>query len=249
MLYSIIFEIRLCRRLTAPCEKTNSFIGALTALPDGWLRCVVCRRTSRVREPLAVDTASIARASPSQAMAAAGAGAAARRAAAVPLSRPLPTATSRTVSHSAFALLYSEMITYYQPRATSRADLEVKLKAAGYNVGIRLCELVGLRERPGVRDVTVLSALAVLRDIFWPHVFGKKADGVTGVDGETNACACSRMRRFTPVSFPLPPFATVVPCLLPPQTTSLMTRQSPMPSSRSQQSTAPSTLPPTSPVL
>lgn len=97
-----------------------------------------------------------------------------KRAALAPLAKPLPS--GRTVSLSAFAFLYGEMVSYFQARTTSMADLETRLDNAGYGIGVRLLELTAFKDRPAKRDITVLSALQFVSGTLWTHLFGKTAD-------------------------------------------------------------------------
>ena len=52
-----------------------------------------------------------------------------------------------TVSLSAFAYLYSELVQYHQSRVASISELERRLESAGYGVGLRVLELLAYRSR------------------------------------------------------------------------------------------------------
>lgn len=108
-----------------------------------------------------------------------------KRAALAPLAKPLPS--GRTVSLSAFAFLYGEMVSYFQARTTSMADLETRLDNAGYGIGVRLLELAAFKDRPAKRDITVLSALQFVSGTLWTHLFGKTADTLQKSTDTANA--------------------------------------------------------------
>lgn len=52
-----------------------------------------------------------------------------------------------SVSQSAFALLYSELVQYHQSRVASITDLERRLESSGFGVGLRVLELLAYRSR------------------------------------------------------------------------------------------------------
>ncbi len=54
---------------------------------------------------------------------------------------------SESVSLSAFALLYSEIVQYHQNRVASISELERRLESAGYGVGFKVLELLAYRSR------------------------------------------------------------------------------------------------------
>jgi len=94
------------------------------------------------------------------------------------LSRPLPRTGERSVSGSAFAFLFAEMITYYQARIQSASELETRLSAAGESVGQRLWDVVSLRDRPAKRELTVVNVLQFISGSVWQQLFGKPADAL-----------------------------------------------------------------------
>jgi Transport protein particle (TRAPP) component len=51
------------------------------------------------------------------------------------------------VSASIFGFLYSEIVQYHQNRVDSINDLERRLEATGYGVGLRVLELLAYRSR------------------------------------------------------------------------------------------------------
>jgi trafficking protein particle complex subunit 5 len=55
------------------------------------------------------------------------------------------------VSLSAFAYLYSELVQYHQNRVDSIGELERRLESSGYQVGLKVLELITYRNRE-VRD-------------------------------------------------------------------------------------------------
>jgi len=82
------------------------------------------------------------------------------------------------VSHSAFALLFSELVQYSQNRVSSVSDLERKLEEAGYGIGQRVVELVGSRERLTKRETRVVNMLQYVSNVVWKHLFNKTADNL-----------------------------------------------------------------------
>jgi hypothetical protein len=51
------------------------------------------------------------------------------------------------VSLSAFAYLYLELVQYHQHRVASISELERKLEASGYGVGLKVLELLAYRSK------------------------------------------------------------------------------------------------------
>ncbi|CAM9444230.1 unnamed protein product [Choristocarpus tenellus] len=82
------------------------------------------------------------------------------------------------VSLSAFSFLFSEMVQYMQNRVTSIADLERKLEEAGYGMGLRVLELLTLRERQQKRKTRLLPMLQWVSSNVWKALFGKTADSL-----------------------------------------------------------------------
>jgi hypothetical protein len=65
--------------------------------------------------------------------------------------RPIGKTRGAEVSLPAWAFLFAELVTYTQKRVTGISDFEKKLNAIGYRVGIRLVELLPLRDSLPVR--------------------------------------------------------------------------------------------------
>jgi hypothetical protein len=82
------------------------------------------------------------------------------------------------VSLSAFGFLFSEMVQYYQNRVSSTSDLEKKLEEGGFGIGVRVVELVGVRERLTKRETRVVGMLQYITQSIWRHIFGKTADNL-----------------------------------------------------------------------
>mmetsp|Transcript_13738 Transcript_13738/g.29539 ORF Transcript_13738/g.29539 Transcript_13738/m.29539 type:complete len:197 (+) Transcript_13738:184-774(+) len=81
-----------------------------------------------------------------------------------------------TVSLSAFAYLFSELIQYAMDRANSTGDLEERLERVGHDVGWRLLELLSYREKLLRRKPEILDMLRFIHSTAWPYMFGKQAD-------------------------------------------------------------------------
>ncbi|GLC37374.1 hypothetical protein PLESTB_001594200 [Pleodorina starrii] len=92
--------------------------------------------------------------------------------------RPLSKNRSEvpTVSLSAFAYLFSEYIQYLVDRANSISELEDRLEKAGFEVGLRVLELLSYREKVLRRKTDVLDILRFIHGPAWQYLFGKTAD-------------------------------------------------------------------------
>ena len=82
------------------------------------------------------------------------------------------------VSLSIFALLFSEIIQYYQNRVYNITDLERKLEELGYSIGYRILEIVSIRERTYRREVKVVNFLTFISTTIWKYLFNKDADAL-----------------------------------------------------------------------
>eukprot|EP01028_Stygiella_incarcerata_P001334 TRINITY_DN1223_c0_g1_i2.p1 TRINITY_DN1223_c0_g1~~TRINITY_DN1223_c0_g1_i2.p1 ORF type:complete len:187 (+),score=51.26 TRINITY_DN1223_c0_g1_i2:108-668(+) len=93
------------------------------------------------------------------------------------LSRPL-VRPKRDVSLSSFSFLFSEIVRYGLRRSRSTADLEKGLSKTGYLVGVRLLELLTIREKGGKRETKLIGILQFIHGTLWKYLFGKNADGI-----------------------------------------------------------------------
>eukprot|EP01134_Creolimax_fragrantissima_P000532 CFRG0532T1 len=91
------------------------------------------------------------------------------------LDRPL-NKNKNEVSLSTFAFLFSEIIQYCQGRVESIPELEQKLSEFGKRVGIRVLEVIYVRERYQKRETELLRILYFLQTTVWKYLFGKNAD-------------------------------------------------------------------------
>ena len=57
------------------------------------------------------------------------------------------SSTTDTVSLSAFAYLYSELVQYHQNNVDSISELERRLESSGFGVGLKVLELMAYRQR------------------------------------------------------------------------------------------------------
>ncbi|CAJ0606645.1 unnamed protein product [Cylicocyclus nassatus] len=80
------------------------------------------------------------------------------------------------VSLSAFALLFSEVVKYAQERSETVTDIHDKLASYGKIVGIRLLDVVTLREKGYRRETKLLGMLMFIKSSVWKNLFGKEAD-------------------------------------------------------------------------
>ncbi|KAK8741793.1 hypothetical protein OTU49_002402 [Cherax quadricarinatus] len=80
------------------------------------------------------------------------------------------------VSLTAYALLFSEMVQYSHNRVTSVNELHNKLSELGERVGVRMVELLFVRERNYKRETKLLNILLFVKGTLWKSLFGKEAD-------------------------------------------------------------------------
>jgi len=77
-----------------------------------------------------------------------------------------------------FAYLYSEMVQYHQNRVDSISELERRLEATGYGVGLRVLELLAFRSREYKRETKLMNLLQFVSTVVWKALFGKAADSL-----------------------------------------------------------------------
>jgi len=82
------------------------------------------------------------------------------------------------VSLSAFGFLFSELVQYSQTRVEQLQEWENRLAAIGYQVGIRMQELLPVRERAQKREIKLLNVLSWIHSTAWRILFGKQADSL-----------------------------------------------------------------------
>lgn len=82
------------------------------------------------------------------------------------------------MSLSSFAYLYSEMVQYHQNRVDSISELERRLEATGYSVGLRVLELLAYRAREYKRETRLMNILQFVSTTVWKSLFGKAADSL-----------------------------------------------------------------------
>eukprot|EP00040_Diaphanoeca_grandis_P043589 m.9742 g.9742 ORF g.9742 m.9742 type:complete len:188 (-) comp7894_c0_seq1:334-897(-) len=91
------------------------------------------------------------------------------------LDRPIGRGKAE-INLSTFAFLFSEIIQYSHKRVGSIPDLEKKLAEIGHRVGVRVLELLVLRERNSKRENKLMGILSFLQTVVWKALFGKAAD-------------------------------------------------------------------------
>ncbi|XP_041475355.1 trafficking protein particle complex subunit 5-like [Lytechinus variegatus] len=89
--------------------------------------------------------------------------------------RPLSKGKSE-MNISTFALLFSEMVQYCQNRVSSVPELQSKLSDMGQHVGVRILDLLFIRERGLKRETKLLNILLFIKSNVWKVLFGKEAD-------------------------------------------------------------------------
>ena len=82
------------------------------------------------------------------------------------------------VSLSSFAFLFSEIVQYNQNRVSSITDLERKLEAAGFGIGLRVIELITARDRQTKRETRLVNMLQFICNVVWKYLFNKAADNL-----------------------------------------------------------------------
>ncbi|XP_046990084.1 trafficking protein particle complex subunit 5-like [Schistocerca americana] len=80
------------------------------------------------------------------------------------------------VSISCYALLFSELVQYCQNRVYTVPELQNKLAEIGQDVGVRLIDLLFVRERNCKREIKLLNMLLFIKSTLWKTLFGKEAD-------------------------------------------------------------------------
>ena len=83
-----------------------------------------------------------------------------------------------TVSLSAFAYLFSEMVQYHQNRVDSISELERRLESTGFSVGLRVLELLAYRSREFKRETKLMNVLQFVSTVVWKSLFSKPADSL-----------------------------------------------------------------------
>ena len=82
------------------------------------------------------------------------------------------------VSLSAFSFIFSELVQHNQGRIKSVGDFESRLEEAGYSVGHRVIEYMGVYERIGKRETDIVNMLQFICNRVWKFLFNKVADGL-----------------------------------------------------------------------
>jgi trafficking protein particle complex subunit 5 len=82
------------------------------------------------------------------------------------------------VSLSAFAYVFSELVQYHQSRVESISELERRLEATGFSVGLRVLELLAVRAKEYRRETKLMNLLQFISTTVWKCLFGKQADSL-----------------------------------------------------------------------
>ncbi|CAH1773224.1 unnamed protein product [Owenia fusiformis] len=91
------------------------------------------------------------------------------------LDRPLSKGKSE-INLSTFALLFSEIVQYCQNRVATVPELQNKLSEMGQHVGVKILDIILIRERGFKREVKLLNMLLFIKSNVWKSLFGKEAD-------------------------------------------------------------------------
>ncbi|PIK42528.1 putative trafficking protein particle complex subunit 5 [Apostichopus japonicus] len=92
------------------------------------------------------------------------------------------------INISTFALLFSEMVQYCQNRVSTVPELQSKLSELGYHVGIRMLDLIFIREKGLRRETKLLNILLFIKSNVWKALFGKEADKLEHANDEERTC-------------------------------------------------------------
>ncbi|KAK4203775.1 NO signaling/Golgi transport ligand-binding domain-containing protein [Triangularia verruculosa] len=92
--------------------------------------------------------------------------------------RHLSRSKTAELSQASFAYLFSEMVTYAQRRVTGIQDLEKRLNTQGHPLGLKLLDLLLIREPPRSqsRPLNIITLLHFIKINLWQHLFGRQAD-------------------------------------------------------------------------
>ncbi|KAK4193036.1 NO signaling/Golgi transport ligand-binding domain-containing protein [Podospora australis] len=92
--------------------------------------------------------------------------------------RPLNRSKTAELSQASFAYLFSEMVSYAQRKVTGIQDLEKRLNNQGHPIGLKLLDLLLIREPPRsqARPLNIITLLHFIKINLWQHLFGRQAD-------------------------------------------------------------------------
>ncbi|KAK3327485.1 NO signaling/Golgi transport ligand-binding domain-containing protein [Cercophora scortea] len=92
--------------------------------------------------------------------------------------RPLNRSKTSELSQASFAYLFSEMVSYALSKVTDIQDLEKRLNMQGHPIGLKLLDLLLIRELPRnqLRPLNIISLLVLIKEKVWQHLFGRQAD-------------------------------------------------------------------------
>lgn len=90
------------------------------------------------------------------------------------------------VSLGVFALLFSEIVQYCQNKVYTVPELQSKLSDMGQHVGVRMLELLFLREKNFKREIKLLNMLLFVKSNLWKALFGKEADKLEHANDDEN---------------------------------------------------------------
>ena len=72
----------------------------------------------------------------------------------------------------------SLLVQYHQNRVDSISELERRLESSGYGVGLKMLELISLRNREFKRETRLMNMLQFVSTQVWRALFGKPADSL-----------------------------------------------------------------------
>jgi len=82
------------------------------------------------------------------------------------------------INLSTFSLLFSEMVQYSHNRVDSINDLQNKLADFGKHIGVRVLDLLFLRERKDKREIRLTQMLLFIQKNIWKFLFNREAENL-----------------------------------------------------------------------
>jgi len=97
------------------------------------------------------------------------------------------------------------------------SDLEKKLDELGYGVGLRMMELISIKDRATKRETRLINMLQYLSSTIWKHLFNKVADNLERSNDNEDECEFQTSIAFSVMccwGLSLYHLLCVVPCLI-----------------------------------
>jgi hypothetical protein len=92
-----------------------------------------------------------------------------------PLDQPLSTSPG-SLPLSTYSFLLSEITHYFLQKRDSTGSLDADLEQLGQQIGVRLYEVICLREKRNKREINQVELLKFIHSVVWKSLFGKQVD-------------------------------------------------------------------------